>query len=84
LRCGNQSGYVPKIAVESPHEEKHLTDIIKPALPLGPPFTEALFNTGPSVFSRLYDETNRIHTNTRRKNPSYIVGRKGSGRSGTT
>jgi hypothetical protein len=67
-------------AAETSQEEKHLTDIITPTLPLGPPFTEALFNTGPTVFSRLYDESNRIHRNTRKKNPSYIVGRKGSGK----
>jgi hypothetical protein len=60
--------------------EKDLRDILNSEFPLGPPFTEALFNAGTSVFSRLYDETNDIHLTTRQRNPSYIVGRKGSGK----
>jgi hypothetical protein len=68
------------MSVETALDEKDLTDIINADFPLGPPFTEALFNAGTSAFSRLYDETNGIHLTTRKKNPSYIVGRKGSGK----
>ena len=39
-----------------------------------------MLGVGTSVFSRLYDKTNDIHVATRTQNASYIVGRKGSGK----
>ena len=62
------------------HDEKTLRDVITHAYPLGPPFTEAFIGTSPSVFAQLYDSTNHIHRTTQSKDPSYIVGRKGSGK----
>jgi hypothetical protein len=62
------------------HQEKTLSDVITHRFPLGPPYTEAFIGTSPSVFAQLYDATNHIHHSTRSKNPSYIVGRKGSGK----
>ncbi len=62
------------------HNEKSLSDVINHSFPLGPPMTEAFISTSRSVFEQLYDATNHIHHATRTKNPSYIVGRKGSGK----
>ena len=62
------------------HERKALRDVVTPADPLGPPYSEALLRTSPEVFAQLYDETNHIHNVTRSENPSYIVGRKGAGK----
>jgi hypothetical protein len=62
------------------HDEKTLRDVITLDFPLGPPATEAFMRTSPTVFAQLYDATNHVHHATRTKNPSYIVGRKGSGK----
>jgi hypothetical protein len=62
------------------HDEKTLRDVITHDYPLGPPMTEAFISTHRSVFEQLYDATNHIHHATRTRNPSYIVGRKGSGK----
>jgi hypothetical protein len=67
-------------ALERHPEGKHLHEIITKDEPLGPPFTEAFIDTSRDVFRQLYDETNRIHLTTRTESPSYIVGRKGSGK----
>ena len=61
-------------------DEKGLADVITRREPLGPPYSEALVNTSPEIFRQLYDATNHIHRSTRHENPSYIVGRKGSGK----
>jgi hypothetical protein len=62
------------------HGNVGLTDVITLREPLGPSFTEALINTNPGVFGRLYDGTSHAHRETRVDDPSYIVGRKGSGK----
>lgn len=61
------------------HDEKTLSEVITRGFPLGPPMTEA-FGSSRSVFEQLYDSTNHIHRTTRSKDPSYIVGRKGAGK----
>jgi hypothetical protein len=60
--------------------EQALTDVLTRKHPLGPAASEALLGTSPAVFQRLYDATNHIHRDTRSDNPSYIVGRKGAGK----
>jgi hypothetical protein len=55
-------------------------EVINKQWPLGPPYTEALFNRSPAVFRQLYDETNHVHRSARAENHSYIIGRKGAGK----
>ena len=61
-------------------DAKGLTDVITRKHPLGPAASEALVGASPAVFQQLYDATNHIHRDTHAENPSYIVGRKGSGK----
>lgn len=57
-----------------------MEDVLTRELPLGAPFTEAFVHTSDDVFRKLYDGANHIHATARSDNPSYIVGRKGSGK----
>jgi hypothetical protein len=59
---------------------KGLEDILTREYPLGEPSSDALYDTSPEVFRRLYVETNHIRRSTRTDSPPYIVGRKGSGK----
>jgi hypothetical protein len=65
----------------------HLQDVIDRASPAGPSatedlldVTENLLDTSAEVFGQLYDATNHTHRSTRADAPSYIVGRKGAGK----
>ena len=59
---------------------KRLEEVVNLEEPLGPPQTESLVDMDPEVFRKLYDETNKIHQQTRTDNPFFIVGRKGAGK----
>lgn len=61
-------------------EADDLREVVTLEEPLGPWYTEALFDMSQGVFSELYDETNKVHRSARTENPSFIVGRKGAGK----
>jgi hypothetical protein len=57
-----------------------LQDVLTLAEPLGPWSTEPLLHRASGVFKLLYDHGNHIHRQTHIDDPTYIVGRKGAGK----
>ncbi|WP_116453700.1 P-loop ATPase, Sll1717 family [Blastococcus litoris] len=61
-------------------EPADLKRILTREKPLGPPYTEELLRSPHGIFEQLYDRTNGVHGTAEREDPTYVVGRKGSGK----
>jgi hypothetical protein len=57
-----------------------LQDVLTLQEPLGPWSTEPLLHRDSDVFKLLYDDANHTHNEAHIEDPSYIVGRKGAGK----